>query len=284
MAENGLAQLQRAFADAIFFDHAPIPSTVRSASGPAHVSRFGVYRNNVIASLINAVAARYPVVRKLLWDDAFDRIARLYIVAEPPRSPVMLAYGESFPQFLRAIGQCPASDYLADVAALESARTQAYHAADATPLPHKAFSALAPEALMDTRLSLHPSVRLLRSHFPVVSIWEANLHANDNILSLWKAECALISRPHSRVEVRRLTGAAYEFLAALADRHTVGTAIARAMATEQTFDLAECFAILIGANIVIGMECCSDLADRSGHNSLGISVCYNEPRDDSGRA
>ena len=69
--ENGLAQLQRAFADAIFFDDAPIPATIRAASGRAHASRFGVYRNNVIAGLIKAVAARYPVVRKLLWDDAF---------------------------------------------------------------------------------------------------------------------------------------------------------------------------------------------------------------------
>ena len=71
--EDGLAALQRSFAEAIFFNDAPIPATIRQGSGPAHASRFGVYRNNVIAGLINAVAARYPVVRKLLWEDAFNR-------------------------------------------------------------------------------------------------------------------------------------------------------------------------------------------------------------------
>ena len=58
----------------------------------------------------------------------------LYVTSEPPRSPVLLEYGDSFPQFLRNIGQGAAADYLADVAELEAARTRAYHAADATPL------------------------------------------------------------------------------------------------------------------------------------------------------
>ncbi len=114
--ESPPMRLQRTFAEAILSGDAPIPATIREASGPAHASRFSVYRNNVIAGLINAVSARYPVVRKLLWDDAFNRVAHQYVVSEPPRSPVLLQYGESFPQFLRGIGQGAAANYLADVA------------------------------------------------------------------------------------------------------------------------------------------------------------------------
>ena len=88
--ESPPMRLQRAFAEAILSGDAPVPATVREASGPAHASRFSVYRNNVIAGLINAVSARYPVVRKLLWDDAFNRVAHQYVAAEPPRSPVLL--------------------------------------------------------------------------------------------------------------------------------------------------------------------------------------------------
>ncbi len=61
--EDSLTRFQRAFAEAIFSDDAHIPATIRAASGPGSASRFGVYRNNVMASLINAVAARYPVDR-----------------------------------------------------------------------------------------------------------------------------------------------------------------------------------------------------------------------------
>ena len=252
--EDGLAQLQSAFADAIFFDHAPIPATVRDGSGRAHASRFSVYRNNVIASLIKAVAARYPVVRKLLWDDVFNQVAHLYVTAQPPRSPVLLAYGESFPQFLRSIGQGTSADYLADVADLEAARTRAYHSADATPISRDAFSVLAPEQMPDLRLTLHPSMQLLRSRFPVVSIWEANLHDKDNTLSLWQPECALIARPQLQVEVRRLTAGAFEFLSALAERCTVGEAIRRGITNAPDFDLVECFGALISAEIVVDLE------------------------------
>jgi hypothetical protein len=220
--ENGQAQLQRAFAEAILFDDASIPATIRSASGPAHASRFGVYRNNVIAGLINALAARYPVTRKLLWDDAFNVVARHYVTAEPPISAVMFEYGDGFPKFLRSIGRSVASDYLADVAEIEAARTRVYHAADATPLPHDAFTAIASENLSELRLTLHPSVVLLASRFPVVSIWEANRSENDDVLGTWRPECALIARPYGQVDVRPLSAAVHAFVAALADGCTLG--------------------------------------------------------------
>ena len=79
---------QAAFADAIFFDHAPVPAAIRDASGEAHASRFSVYRNNVFASLINAVGARYPAAtaqsrpaarQRLRFDDDFFDVERLRV-------------------------------------------------------------------------------------------------------------------------------------------------------------------------------------------------------------
>lgn len=252
--ESGQALLQRSFAEAILSGDAPIPATVRAVSGPACASRFGVYRNNVIAGLINAVTARYPVARKLLWDDVFDRVARLYVTSEPPRSPVMLEYGDGFPKFLRNIGQCAAAEYLADVAELEAARTRAHHAADAEPLPREAFAALPAEDLHDLRVSLHPSVTLLQSRFPVVSIWDAARQGNDNTVRVWKPECALIARPHWRVEVRTLSAGAHAFITALAEGLTIGSATEHGMITVPDFDLGECFHALIAADVVIGVE------------------------------
>jgi hypothetical protein len=258
--ESGLEQLQRSFADAVFAADAPIPATIRAASGPAIASRFGVYRNNVICGLINAVRARYPVVRRLLWDDGFDRAAFQYVTAQPPRSPVLLEYGEGFPEFLRTIGQGAAVDYLADIAALEAARTRAYHAADAQPVGAAAFSALSPERLADMRVELHPSVVLLKSRFPVVSIWQANHYDNDDTITVWKPESALIARPNLQVEVRRLSPAGYEFIAALLEHQTVGQAVAHA-AGVPGFDLAACLTMLIAADIVVGFDPAEDPPD-----------------------
>ena len=252
--DDGLTRLQAAFADAVFFDHAPIPTAIRDTSGQAYASRFSVYRNNVFAGLINAIGARYPVVKNLLYEDEFNRIARLYVLAEPPRSPVLLEYGATFPQFLRSIGQSTSADYLADVAELESARTRAYHAADATPVSRDAFGRLTSDEIPHLRLALHPSLQLLHSRFPVVSIWEANLHANDNTLNLWQPECALIARPRLDVEVWRLTPGAYEFLSALAEGCSVGDAIDRSLADAPELNLTDCFETLISADVTVGLK------------------------------
>ena len=104
--ETSHMRLQRSFAEAIVSDDAPIPVTVQLASGPATTSRFGVYRNNVMAGLIRALAQRFPVSRKILWPETFEGAARLFVTMQPPRSPVLLHYGAAFPQFLRSVGQC----------------------------------------------------------------------------------------------------------------------------------------------------------------------------------
>jgi hypothetical protein len=178
----------------------------------------------------------------------------------------MFEYGDSFPKFLRRIGQSVASDYLADVAELEAARTRAHHAGDAAPVPRDAFAAIAPEDLPQLRLKLHPSIVLLESRFPAVSIWEANHFENDNMLDTWKAECALVSRPSLQVQVRALSASTHAFIAALAEGRALGTAIVKAFEGNPNFDLGDAFNTLIGAEIVVGLElpeCCTN-----AHNKL----------------
>jgi hypothetical protein len=248
---SGFERLQARFAEAIFADSASIAGIGGAPS--AAESRFNVYRNNVALGLINAVAARYPVVRKLLWDDAFQRVAAQYVRSEPPRSPVLLEYGESFPQFLRTIGEGVAVDYLADIAELESARTRAYHAADAMPLDRGAFAALSPDRLANLRLKFHPSMILLTSRFPVVSIWDTQRHDSDGTIRNWKPESALVVRPHLHVEVWRLSTGGHKFFAALAAGRSVADAITEA-AVSADFDLAEALSTLISSQAVVAIE------------------------------
>jgi hypothetical protein len=250
--------LQRSFADAILSDDAPIPVTVQIASGPATTSRFGVYRNNVLFSLINALAVRYPVSRKILWPDTFEGAARLFVAVHPPHSPLLMEYGEHFPQFLRSLGTGPSAEYVADLAELESARVRAYHAADAAPLPAEAVATLSPDALVEARFTLHPSVSIIRSRFPIVSVWEATQEGRD--ADRWKAEAALIVRPQLEVRVWRLPPGGYEFFSALAEGRTIGSAAAAAAAATgaEPVDLAEIFHVLICAGAVTGISLTSD--------------------------
>ena len=68
--------------------------------GAPDARRFAVYRNNVAVGLIGALEARYPVSRRIAGDDLFRAMARAFVRAHRPRSPVMIAYGAEFPEFM----------------------------------------------------------------------------------------------------------------------------------------------------------------------------------------
>jgi hypothetical protein len=243
------AELQRDVATAILAG-TRTPDSVRMTAGPGAESRFGVYRNNVIAGLTRALAARYPVVLRLLADDAFAAVARLYIASEPPRSPVLLAWGDTFPAFLRRAGSAAAADYVADIAALESAWTRAYHAAEAQPVARERLTELLPDILAETRFALHPSASWIASRFPIVSVWHRNSMQADGAFDCWRAETALIVRPHASVDVFLLPRGGADFLDAIAAGRTVAEATSAAMTACANPDLSGIFTGLFASGAV----------------------------------
>ena len=92
----------RAFAAALGEPSAPPPAATHGRMGAPDVRRFAVYRNNVAVGLIGALEARYPVSRRVAGDDLFRAMARAFVRAHRPRSPVMIAYGAEFPEFVAA--------------------------------------------------------------------------------------------------------------------------------------------------------------------------------------
>lgn len=135
--------------------------------------RFAVYRNNVTVSLIEALGKRFPVIARLVGEEFFAAMARIYAETHRPQSPVLLAWGETFPAFLAGFPPLAAYPYMADVARIEVARGRAFHAADATPVAPGVLIAAAADPGA-ARIALHPSVQVLRLDHPAVSIWAAN--------------------------------------------------------------------------------------------------------------
>jgi hypothetical protein len=244
---EAFAELQQSFAAAVFGQ--PVELPIRAATAARAESGLAVYRNNVMSSLIKAVAARFPTVRRLLGEDCFLTTVRRFIVAEPPRSPLLLEYGDGFPQFLKRVGD---DACIADIADLEAARGKAYHAADAVSLPPQAFAAIPAERLSGLRLTLHPSVSLLQSRFPIVSLWQANQEAGGVALPEVRPEAALIARPMLEVEVWNLPPGGFAFLTALRRGATMAEAAEAAMDAAPEFDLAVNLSVLIKADIVTG--------------------------------
>jgi hypothetical protein len=315
----------RAFAAALDDPAAAAPAMTHGRMGAPDARRFAVYRNNVAVGLIGAIEARYPVSRRIAGDDLFRAMARAFVRTHRPRTPVIIAYGEEFPEFVadylavaetgptdrefterslqrvsspqspsngresfgrpmvgenqgggsrsplqqrssgvfdnlvgprdpppigrseerpsvgRAMpaptrgGGCAndidcvprALDCLVDVARLENAWVEAYHAEDAAPATVADLVALNPDCLPDTRIAFHPAARLLRFATPAASVWASAQSCDQPAASEpARAEDALITRPDCDVRVRVLPPLAYDFALSLREGATLVEAVA----------------------------------------------------------
>ena len=241
------------FARALRSPDLVVPRGVTSYNSDAPQQRFAIYRNNVMVGLVGALEARFPATRKIAGADFFKGAARLFAAQEPPRSPLMMFYGDAFPAFLEDFEPARDVPYLADVARLEAARTRAYHAADATPLTPAALAGALPDALAGMRFVLHPSVEIVASDYPLVTIWAMNSGGIDLApITDWRGEDALVSRPLFDVEVRRLPPGGKIFLQNLAAKNPLEESAAAALKGNGSFDLAANLAALF-AGLAIAM-------------------------------
>jgi hypothetical protein len=181
-------------------------------------------------------------------------MARLFVTANPPRSPVLHHYGDVFPEFIEAFPPAADLTYLADVARLEAARTRAFHAADAPPADPREWARLGPAQLIRCRFALHPSMQIVCSSHPIVTIWamnsgEAELRPIDDD----GPEDALVVRPHLEVSIHRLPSGGATFLRALAAGRSLGEAAESAVADCAEFDIAANFAGALSAGVLTRM-------------------------------
>lgn len=231
-------------------------SGLASRRGPSSEKRFAVYRNNAIVNTRTHLAAVFPVVEALIGVDAFNEIARRFIVSHPPKSPVLLEYGVGFDDFLRAEDAFRRVPYLGDVAALEWARYQAYHAADAVPIEVSVLSEIDPTALGDVTLTLHPSLCVLRSAWPITSIWYAHQQADPSAALkdiVFEPQSALIVRPDMEVQLRTLSADAAAMLAAFQRGETLNSAF-EAAADEGSDDLSACLGGAFTSGAVVAVH------------------------------
>jgi len=176
-----------------FDPKAPMRISVRARSDRQR--KHGVKSHSSRKSLIEVLPARYPVIRRLVGELSFRIVARRFILSEPPSIAISPSYGDNFPRFLRGQGNAASFEYVADIAELEMVRGKARRAPDVRPLA-EALLPLRAQWLNGLHITLHPSVCLVQSRFPIVTIWENNQCDNENgIIDRWSAEAALVARP-----------------------------------------------------------------------------------------
>ncbi|MBX4932606.1 DNA-binding domain-containing protein [Rhizobium bangladeshense] len=250
------ATSQTAFADALLHADRPVPGGIINARGKPDAARFAVYRNNVFVGLTKALAQRFPVTERLVGAEFFVAMARAYAQDHKPSSPLIMEYGDDFPDFITGFEPARSLAYLPDVARLEAAWTDAYHAADSAPLDLAALKAVAPEMLSNLRLVPHPSAHLIQSRFPVGSIWSAHQEEMVSPVSDWGGQAVLVVRPEISVKVHVLPPQDAVFAASLFNAATLGEAAEAAFTAAKGFDFGTALVGLAGLGAFSTLQHC----------------------------
>jgi hypothetical protein len=235
-----LPELQAAFASALVdaSDAALLPFVVADRIAPAE--RIAVYRGNLQHNFREALRAVHPVVDRLVGERFFDHAADRYMRAHPSASGDIHGFGAHFADFLATFEPAAGLAYLPDVARLEWAMHEVFHAAAPPPFPLERLAAVPPAGHAALRFVASPACRLLASPWPVHHLWAMyqpgaawdesfDLHAGGVKL--------LVRRSGFEIELEALPAAEFAMLSRLAAGHALGAALEAVRAMASDFDL-----------------------------------------------
>ena len=237
---------QDAFRASLLDPDVAVPAGLVNPDGAPAQKRFDVYRNNVAVGLSDALEAAFPVIRKLVGDAFFRAMAGVYLRTHPPKSPLMMFYGDAMPQFLGRFGPAKPIGYLPDIARVELALRHAYHAADTAPVAPDALTELPPEHLMGAKLGIAPAVQVVTSDYPISAIYRANTQENAPG-PIMQPEAVLITRAGFDPEIHTINAVGAAFVVALQKGQSLGQAMATA---DDTLDLGAVLGLLLAQSAI----------------------------------
>ncbi|WP_169568217.1 DNA-binding domain-containing protein [Sneathiella limimaris] len=240
--QQSLKSLQHLVGNAIeAYETEPAVTHIRRGKF-AGTDLLAIHQNHFRSSLSDALGANFPAILALIGEDYFQHVTRRFVEASPPPGAILAEYGCGFADHLAENDALNPFPYLADVARLEWHWNEAFHEADAASLSAEELTALATNATEEAPLDLflHPTVRLIRSPYPLAKIWEmARFGALDpDDIDLAPADYHyLIIRSGQMPEVFALDAGSFAFLEALAKSPDFEAAAVAAMAAAPDFSL-----------------------------------------------
>ena len=241
-----LLDFQDAFVEALRGDRARLSPWLPNGAGEAGLA---VYRNTIAKGCVDALAANFPTVLSMVGDEWFRAAAAAFAREAPPAHAALLDYGEAFPAWLDRFPPAQDTPYLAGLAHLDRLRTESLFAAEAASLTAARLATLASEALAETRLRLHPSVRFAAFDAGLPSLWAAARAGREDLTLSETAEALLLVRTDG-VVIHRVIGAPEtDFLRACRDGQSLGRAAERA----GDADVASFFARLIADGVFMDL-------------------------------
>ncbi|WP_019216182.1 HvfC/BufC N-terminal domain-containing protein [Legionella tunisiensis] len=152
------------------------PSTIQTAivtsdKVPA-AKRLAIYGDAYRLRLLEALAANYPILKRHLGENTFQKIGENYINNYPSSYRSIRWFGDKFADYL-------AGDknhnylYLAELAQFEWHMTLAFDAAEAKVVSIEDMAAIPAESWPTMQFITHPSLHRLNFFWNIVTLWQA---------------------------------------------------------------------------------------------------------------
>jgi hypothetical protein len=233
-----LAKLQQKFISGIYKKNAEGAAEFLAQGNISPKAQMEIYWRHSYNALTDVLSQHYPATEVIVGKKFMRAAAREFINHHPQQHGNLEFYGTGFPEFLSGYAPARKLAYLPDVARLERALHESMIADGAGSIDPSAF-AVSPEAFAALRLKLHPSVRLVESHFPIHDIWQVAIFGTgDETLDVSKGGGFWRVAKHAgEVKVLPIDEAEFEMLAAIHEAHTLLEAYEAAAAVRADFDL-----------------------------------------------
>ena len=194
--------------------------------GTPGAERLAVYAGGYVARIRQALAEAYEAVRHVVGARAFTELARGYAGRHPSQHYNLSLAGRHLPAFLAEWPLTLTLPFLPDLARLEWAVRQAFHAFEAPPLDPRRFARLPLEDWGRARVVFQPSVGLIASAWPILDIWAARTRQRSaiDIELVNRPQRILVFRQQLEVRCELLDERRYALLAGLLAGRPLGTA------------------------------------------------------------
>lgn len=236
------------FRQGLLNPNAPVPDGLLDGARNPAGRRYSVYRNNVTVSLIEAMQTGFPLVRKLIGPTNFDNLAQVFARDNPPKTPLMMFYGDDFPAFLDGFQPLAQIGFLSDCARLDLGIRKSYHAADAATLTAQELGAIDPERLMQQTFRLAPSTVIIQSKWPLYDIWRFN-NVDGSPKPQATAQDVIITRTEYNPAPHALPVGAALWLENLTNGQPFGAAHEATLKAHPDFDLAQALTLALNTQV-----------------------------------
>lgn len=168
-----LLELQRNLQLHVLENDGAIANAVDSTASVSAETRLKIYYDAYRLRLIECLQANFPVLARLLGEEAFSRLAQQYLNDHPSQHYSVRWFGHRLVEFLSDHPEYVDRPWLKELAQWEWSIASAFDSLDATPLGIEALAAIAPDEWGTASFVFHSSVRRLTATTNIVAIAKA---------------------------------------------------------------------------------------------------------------